>query len=142
MIAREPRWISLDVVLALHDRQLAEHGGGTGIRDAALLESALARPQHLYAYRSEETDLVALAAAYAFGLSRNHPFIDGNKRTAAVVCELFLRVNGYLLLANNAELYPLFIRLAAGDLEEPELTAWLRDHTRPDTVSEDPARYA
>jgi len=142
MIAREPTWIGLELVLAVHDRQLAEHGGGVGVRDQAQLESAIARPQHLYAYRDEKTDLIDLAASYAYGLSRNHPFIDGNKRMAAVVCELFLRVNGYLLLADNADLYPVFMSLASGTLQEPDLAAWLRDHTRPDAVSEPPARYA
>jgi len=141
MIAREPTWIALELVRAIHERQLAEHGGGAGVRDQALLESAINRPRQLYAYRDEVTDLIDLAASYAFGISRNHPFIDGNKRTAAVVCELFLRVNGYRLLADNAALYPIFVRLASGDLEEAELASWLRDHTRPDAVSEGQAIY-
>ncbi|NUM45289.1 MAG: type II toxin-antitoxin system death-on-curing family toxin [Anaerolineales bacterium] len=97
---KEPRWLPKDLVLAVHNRQLAEHGGATGVRDAGLLESALARPQNLFAHG--ESDAAALAGAYAFGIARNHPFVDGNKRTAAVACELFLALND-AILANRIQ---------------------------------------
>jgi len=119
-------WVSLEVALAAHHEQLAEHGGGTGVRDANLLESAMARPQNLAAYA--EPDVAALAAAYAFGLARNHPFVDGNKRTAAVVSETFLVLNGQSVIATDAELVVTFLALAAGDLSEDELAIWFRDH--------------
>jgi death-on-curing protein len=120
------KWVSTRAALAAHREQLAEHGGGDGIRDAGMFESAMARPQNLAAYG--RPDLAALAASYAFGLARNHPFIDGNKRTAAVVCEGFLGKNGSLLNASNAELVPIFLALAAGELSEEELARWLREH--------------
>ena len=137
----EPVWLSKGLVLQVHDRQLLEHGGSAGVRDEGLLESALARPQQRWAYSEPAADLPALAAAYACGISRNHPFVDGNKRTAAVACELFLELNGYVLLAEDAELYPLFMGIAAGELEEDELATWLRDHARPDRVSEPAAGH-
>ncbi|RFF29384.1 type II toxin-antitoxin system death-on-curing family toxin [Wenzhouxiangella sediminis] len=137
----DPIWLSSDLIEAVHERQLIEHGGGTGVRDRGMLESALARPQQLYAY-GEDVDVVALAASYAFGLSRNHPFVDGNKRTAAVACELFLELNGHQLLAEDSELYPVFMALAAGEMEEEGLLEWLRHHARPNQVSEAPGRYA
>lgn len=114
------------LALALHERQLSEHGGGEGVRDEALLESALARPQQLFAYGNPRPDLAALAASLAYGLARNHPFVDGNKRTAAVACELFLALNGATLQADNAELYPVYLSLAEGSLPEKELADWLR----------------
>ena len=110
---------------ALHDEQLRAHGGGTGLRDAGLLESALARPQNLAAYG--EPDAADLAASYAFGLARNHPFVDGNKRTALVVCETFLIDNGWDFEASDAELVVLFEDLAAGQVSEEELAGWLRE---------------
>ena len=119
-------WVSLDVATAAHAEQIAEHGGGEGIREAGLLESAMARPQNLALYG--QPDLCELAASYAFGIARNHPFVDGNKRTAAVVSEAFLALNGGTLLATDAELVVAFIALAAGELSEDELTAWFRDH--------------
>src|SRR5262245_3881561 len=97
----EPRWLPKNLILAVHDRQLAEHGGARGVRDEGLLESALARPQSLFACGGG--DAAAFAAAYAFGIARNHPFIDGNKRTAFVACELFLMANGYELAASDEE---------------------------------------
>ena len=118
-------WVDLLVAQAAHGEQLAQHGGGTGVRDAALLESALARPQNLVAYG--DPDAADLAAAYAFGIARNHPFVDGNKRTALVVCETFLGLNGYRLAATDAELVVLFLALAAGELSEDELADWLRE---------------
>lgn len=118
-------WVSREVVEAVHDRQLAEHGGGTGVRDAGLLESALARPQNQYHYG--ETDLAAVAAAYAFGIARNHPFIDGNKRTAWVAARLFLRLNEVALEFDKAEATVMMQQLAAGELEEETVAAWFRD---------------
>jgi death-on-curing protein len=118
-------WITLDVAMTAHAEQLAEHGGGEGVRDLRLLESAMARPQNLATYG--QPDAAALAAAYAFGIARNHPFVDGNKRTAAVVSETFLALNGFALTASDAELAVAFIDLAAGELSEAELEAWLRE---------------
>lgn len=119
-------WVTEEVAIAAHAEQLAEHGGGDGVRDPGLLESAMARPQHLAQYG--EPDIAELAASYAFGIARNHPFVDGNKRTAAVVSETFLALNGGTLQASDAELVVAFVAVAAGDLTEDELTAWFRDH--------------
>ena len=126
---REPRWLPKDLILAVHNRQLAEHGGGAGLRDEGLLESALARAQNLFAYG--ESDFAALAAAYAFGIAKNHPFIDGNKRTAFVACELFLVANGYDLAASDEECLAMMLGLAASEIGEAEFAAWLREHVRP-----------
>ena len=119
-------WVTLDVAISAHAEQILEHGGGEGIREAGLLESAMARPRNLAFYG--EPDLSELAASYAFGIARNHPFIDGNKRTAAVVSETFLVLNGASLRATDAELVVAFIALAAGELSEDELTDWFRNH--------------
>ena len=119
-------WIATEVALAAHAEQLAEHGGGDGIRDAGMLDSARARPQNLAQYG--DSDAAALAAAYAFGIARNHPFTDGNKRTAAVVSETFLMLNGYALGATDAELVVAFVALAARELGEDELADWFRQH--------------
>src|SRR5690606_35296517 len=102
-------WISKALALAVHDRQLAEHGGKNGIRDDKLLESALARPRQLHAYADPPPDLADLAASLTFGLARNHPFVDGNKRAAAVLCEAFIVLNGARLEADNLELYPMYL---------------------------------
>lgn len=118
-------WVVDSVVLAIHEAQLAEHGGITGIRDEGLLSSALARPQHLEAY-DESADAASLAAAYAFGISRNHAFLDGNKRTAFVVMELSLNLNGWMLDAKDADCIATMESLAAGALNEKALAAWLR----------------
>jgi len=120
------------VALAAHLEQLSEHGGGEGVRDERLLDSAMARPQNLLAYGSP--DAAALAAAYAFGIARNHPFVDGNKRTAVVVSETFLALNGYVLGATDAELVVAFLALAAGELSENELADWFRGHLSPNNV--------
>lgn len=117
-------WVERAVILAIHDMQLAEHGGGSGIRDVNLLESALARPQNLAAYG--EPDASSLAAAYGYGISRNHAFIDGNKRTGFVAAELFLRLNGFLLNADDADCVMTMLAVAAGDLTEDEFAGWLR----------------
>lgn len=121
-------WVTIDVAMAAHAEQLAEHGGGENVRDASLLESAMARPQNLVAYG--RPDACALAAAYAYGIARNHPFVDGNKRTAAVVSETFLMLNGYELTASDAELVVAFVDLAAGELSEDELETWFREYVR------------
>lgn len=120
-------WIEEAVVWAVHEAQLAEHGGLAGVRDAGLLASALARPLNLAAYG--EADAPALAAAYGFDIARNHPFIDGNKRTAFVCAELFLALNSHVLQAEDAECVSAMLGLAAGDLPEAEFAAWLRQHT-------------
>lgn len=125
MPGKDWRWISVDVAVTAHAEQLAEHGGGEGVRDLALLESAMARPRNLAAYG--EPDAAALAAAYAYGIARNHPFIDGNKRTAAVVSETFLILNSYRLTASDAELVVAFVALAAGELSEEEIANWFRE---------------
>lgn len=125
---REPVWVRHDLVLAIHRRQLAEHGGGEGLPDPGLLESALARPKNLLSYSEGEPDLAALAAAYAWGLIRNHPFVDGNKRTAYVVCRTFLSLDGRDLDASRQDKLLTFIRLAEGRLSEAELAAWIREH--------------
>ncbi len=122
----EPRWVSKDAALAIHDRQLAEHCGPSGIRDAGAFESALARPVNRWVYG--EDDLFALAAAYAFGIARNHPFVDGNKRTAWTLARVFLIKNGLDLDFGEHEAIDLVQSLAAGELSEAELADWLREH--------------
>jgi death-on-curing protein len=124
-------WIDTQLVLAIHDRQLAEHGGIGGVRDPALLESALSRPLQRHAYGDPPPDLADLAASLAYGLARNHPFLDGNKRTAAVVCETFIELNGSTLVATDLELFPVYLDLAAGKLTEDDFAAWLRPRLTP-----------
>jgi death on curing protein len=119
-------WLDAQVLHAVHDEQLAEHGGAGGLRDAGLFDSALARPLNLTAYG--HPDAADLAAAYGWGLTRNHPFIDGNKRTAFVAVELFLVLNGYQLIADDAACVLTMLNLAAGDLDEAAFAAWLRQH--------------
>ena len=126
----DPIWISIELTLGIHSRQLAEHGGADGVRDQGLLESALGRPRHLFAYTDPTPEIPRLAAAYAFGIAKNHAFIDGNKRTAAVVCETFLLLNGFELTATDIEAYPIFLSLAAGELSEESLADWLTKNTR------------
>ena len=121
-------WIDVSVALAIHDEQLAEHGGAGGVRDANAFESAMARPVNLAAYG--QPDASALAAAYAFGLARNHAFVDGNKRTAYVVAEIFLALNGIRLVSSDADGILTFVALAAGDLTEPALADWFRSNIR------------
>ena len=132
-------WIDKQLVLAIHDRALAEHGGSSGVRDDTLLESALARPQQLYAYGEPPPDLADLAATLAFGIARNHAFVDGNKRTAAVVCETFISLNGASLEATDGELFPVYLEMAEGLMTLEDFTAWLRSHiqsTPPDQIQE------
>lgn len=119
-------WIDPAVVFAVHEEQLAEHGGGIGVRDTGLLESALARPKNLMAYG--EPDLADLAASYGFGIARNHPFVDGNKRTAFVCVELFLQLNGHRLVAEDAASVLTMLAVASGEMDEAGFAAWLRRH--------------
>lgn len=121
----EPIWLDARDANTIHDRQLAEHGGGVGVRDAGLLDSALARPVNRWTYG--EDDPAVLAAAYAFGVARNHPFIDGNKRTAWVLARLFLAINGHQLEFTAADAIQMMLALAAGELEEDVAAAWFRD---------------
>ena len=121
----EPEWLTKALMLAVHDEQLAEHGGGSGVRDEGLLEAALARLQNRFAY-DPAADLATLAAAYAFGLARNHPFIDGNKRVAHVVCRTFLLLNDHDLRASPADTYLAIIGVAEGRISERRLAAWIR----------------
>jgi death on curing protein len=129
-------WLEKELLLVIHDRQLAEHGGTGGVRDETLLESALARPQQLYAYGDPPPDLADLAATLAYGLARNHPFVDGNKRSAAVACETFIELNGATLEAEDLDLFPIYLALAEGKLSESEFAAWLRPRIRPHKAGE------
>ena len=122
-------WLDEQVVLAVHEEQLAEHGGAQGLRDAGLMQSALARPRHLATYG--EPDVFDLSAAYGFGIARNHPFIDGNKRTAFVAVELFLTLNGVELRVTDADCVLTMLSLAAGELDEATFAAWLRSNGAP-----------
>jgi len=127
-MARDWVWIDAETARAIHAEQIAEHGGPAGVRDPAGLDGAMARARNLAAY--EEPDAAALAAAYAYGIARDHPFVDGNKRTAAVVSETFLMLNGWALDASDAELVVAFQALAAGELSEAELGDWFRGMVR------------
>ncbi len=124
----EPIWIRSDVVLAIHKRQIAEHGGAEGINDLGLLDSALARPKNLLAYSEDQLDLCSLAAAYGYGIAGNHAFVDGNKRVAYVTCMAFLKLNGRSLDVPRDEKYSTFLKLASGEIGEEELADWLRAH--------------
>jgi len=119
------KWISEETVLAIHRRQISEHGGKDGIRDQGLLQSALAKPQNNLAY-GEQVELADLAVAYGFGIAKNHPFVDGNKRTALVVMRTFLLLNGFDLKASQEEKYLTVMALASGTLSENELADWIR----------------
>ena len=121
-------WLDPSVIHAVHDEQLGEHGGAAGLRDVGLLESALARPMQLAAYG--EPDTASLAAAYGFGLAKNHPFVDGNKRTAFVAVELFLALNGWDLAAGDADCVIAMLHLASGDSSEAQFAAWVRAHSQ------------
>jgi len=122
----EPEWLDTDIVLDIHAEQLALFGGGDGMRDLGLLESALARPLNKFAYR--ETDLAALAAAYAFGIARNHPFVDGNKRAAFGSMIVFLGLNGIDLDVPPQDATAIILEVAAGEIDEDGLARWLRDN--------------
>jgi death-on-curing protein len=123
------KWVSEKTVLAIHDEQLAEHGGMPGVRDMALVQSALHRPQNLAAYGAP--DIADLAAAYAYGISRNHGFLDGNKRTAFVVAYVFLLDHGYELMASDQDTVSTMLAVAAGEMSEVELAVWFRGYIRP-----------
>ncbi len=125
---KEPVWIDRNVVLAMHDELLFELGGAAGFRDEALLDSALARPQNLFLY--EASDLFALAATYIHGIVRNHPFVDGNKRTGYVVGGIFLERNGKILMASEEEATAIILDLTSRKIKEEELAAWLRKNCR------------
>lgn len=125
----EPVWLDGEIALAIHDRQLAEHGGGRGVRDGGALDSALARPVNRWTYG--EDDRVRLAAAYAFGIVRNHPFADGNKRTAWVMARLFLKLNGVEIAFSPEDAIRVVVALAAGEVDEDALADWFRQRVIP-----------
>ena len=123
---RDWRWLNANVMLAVHEEQLVEHGGGTGVRDPNMLASALGRPQQLANYATP--DAADLAASYGFGIARNHPFVDGNKRTAFVAVELFLALNAYALTATDADCVFTMLDVATGTLPEADFAQWIRQH--------------
>lgn len=125
----EPKWLAEDLILAIHDEQLAMFGGGTGIRDRGLLESALARPVNRFHYEPEAS-LFNLAAALGSGIIGNHPFIDGNKRTGLMAIRAFLRLNGWNFEPEQADEVAMILGLAAGDVDEPELAGWIEANTK------------
>ncbi len=127
---KEPVWIDEADVLAIHDRVMAEHGGAPGLRDEALLKSAIARPRQHFAY-ADSPKIVEMAALYAAGIVRNHPFVDGNKRTGFVIGVLFLELNGYQFTATEEDATQAVLGLAAGRLREPEFTSWIAGNSRP-----------
>jgi death on curing protein len=122
----EPVWLTRQIVIAIHDEQLAIHGGASGLRDAGMLESALDRPKNKWSY--ENAEIAELAAAYAFGIARNHPFVDGNKRTSLLALYTFLGVNGVDFDVPEAEAATMILSLAAGEVSEESLTRWIRDN--------------
>jgi death on curing protein len=123
----EPRWLAVVHLLAIHSDQIQAHGGSLGLRDRGLLGSALERPQNRFHFEAD-ADLSSLAAAYGFGMARNHTFVDGNERVAFQAMNLFLGLNGLLVEASEQEVVTIILSLAAGDLDEPGLATWLRDH--------------
>jgi death-on-curing protein len=125
---KQPVWVQRETVLGLHEQLLAAFGGATGVRDKGLLDSALARPENLLAY--ETPSVFALAASYAFGIVKNHPFVDGNKRTGFVVAALFIELNGYLFDAAEADAVVQTLGLAAGEIREGDYAAWLEANAR------------
>jgi death on curing protein len=131
MIETGWRWIKESSVLAIHDAQLAEHGGMPGVRDMSLLLSALVRPQNLVSYGNPEPDLADLAAAYAVGITRNHAFVDGNKRTGLVVALSFIQKNGSMVQPNQRDAVTTMLAIAEGKLSEAELARWFRSYMRP-----------
>ena len=129
-MTEEPRWLLITVVLAAHRALIAEHGGVDGVRDRGLLESSLARPRNLFAYSGGEVSLFDLAASCAYGLAKNHCFVDGNKRIAFTAALTFLGLHGYRLEASREESVRTFLRLAEGEISEAELSDWLERHSR------------
>ncbi len=126
-MTEEPIWIPDELVHAIHRSQIARHGGLDGVRDHSLLSSALDKPKNQFHYGNG--DMIQLAASYAYGISRNHPFLDGNKRTALVVCFVFLEMNGHHITASLEECYLTFLKLGAGELTEDALAEWLKAHS-------------
>ncbi len=126
----EPIWVNRQALELLHSESIAEHGGADGLRDEGLFESALARPQNLLAYQGVD-DVARLAASYAFGLAKNHAFVDGNKRIAFIAAGLFLRLNGWRLTADQAEATLVILSVASSAMSEDELADWIRKHMRP-----------
>lgn len=126
----EPRWLALVHILAIHSDQIQAHGGSLGLRDRGLLESALERPRNRFRYEPT-SDLPSLSASYGFGIAKNHPFVDGNKRVAFQAMYLFLGLNGLRIDASEEEVVATTLALASGDLDEHGLAAWLRDHVTP-----------
>lgn len=126
---QEPHWITKEAALAMHSRQLSEHGGGDGVRDEGLLESASARAQNLFFYSDDPVPYSRMAASYAYGIATNHPFVDGNKRTAHVAARAFLLLNGYNLVASPEEKYQMIYDLAAGTVDEETLAIWFAENT-------------
>jgi death on curing protein len=122
----EPFWLTRQIIVAIHDEQLAIHGGAGGLRDESMLESALDRPRNRWAY--EQAELAELAAAYAFGIARNHPFVDGNKRTSLLALYTFLGLNGIDFVVAEADAAAMILALAAGEVSEDGLTRWIRDN--------------
>ena len=125
----EPKWLGVEAVLIMHEESLAEHGGAGGVRDLGLLESALARPRNAWSYGQD--DLVGLGALYAAGIMRNHPFVDGNKRTGFLAAYSFLYVNGAEIVAEEAEVVVQCLALAASEIDEAEFAAWVRENVQP-----------
>lgn len=123
----EPKWVTQEVIIALHDRQIAEFGGVSGVRDLGLLQSVIARPQNAF-YYSQVISLTKLAACYAFGIAKNHTFVDGNKRTAFMSCYLFLLKNGFIIKASEEERFISILSLANGSISEEEFANWLEEH--------------
>ena len=126
----EPRWITLEAAILLHELQIAEFGGSDGVRDVGLLDSAMARPKNLFLYGDDVT-VSRLAASYCFGISRNHPFIDGNKRVAYVVARTFLQKNGNDIVASAAEKIETMLAVASGEMPEEALADWFAAHAAP-----------
>jgi death on curing protein len=125
----EPRWLLEEAVLAFHEMVLAQHGGSSGIRDRGLLSSALARPRNLLSYGGEKLKLPRLAASYTFGIVKDHPFVDGNKRVGLMAGAVFLEINGFTLIAPEAETVAMITAVAAGHASEDELAAWFEMNT-------------
>lgn len=123
----EPKWVTVEVIIAMHDRQIAEFGGASGVSDLGLLQSAIARPQNAF-YYNQVVSLTKLAACYAFGIAKNHAFVDGNKRTAFMSCYLFLMKNGFAINATEEERFIAILSLANGSISEEEFTKWLEQH--------------
>ena len=127
----EPNWLDEKILKILHLEQLQQFGGLSGIRDEGLLLSGLARAQNRWAYSAPKPDVIALAASYAFGIAKNHPFFDGNKRMSLIACQMFLQQNGLTLVASQPAQVQIILSLAAGEIGETELEAWLRPRVRP-----------